>query len=198
MSYEKISEDFFNSGLSFEEYLASERMKPEEYKQTKLYYERTAKFFSPEELTITSENPINLVAFVATWCWDCKANLPTIVKISENSPNINLKLFIKEDLPFIPKINGGEKVPQINIYSKDFFLIDRWVERSTKNYQLYSNLRKEYGWEKENFNEFAKAYRGTFLKNQKEYIEAVIDEFRILIERADAIQGATGRIQKPS
>jgi hypothetical protein len=119
------------------------------------------------------------------------------VKLADQNPNINLKIFNKDHYPFlVDRINGGEKVPQVLIFSKDFRYLDRWVERSTAGYQLYGEVRKEYGWNESVSDQFLKEYRKRFLKQQKDLEIGLIQEIRTLLTRADAIQAATGRFFK--
>jgi hypothetical protein len=100
----------------------------------------------------------------------------------------------------INKINGGEKVPQVLVFTQDFYYLTRyltrWVERSTPAYQLVAELRKKIGWDEENSKAFVKEFRKQFLRNQKKMEEAFIQEIRTLLTRTDAIQGTTSRLYK--
>ncbi|MHA1975235.1 MAG: thioredoxin family protein [Candidatus Hodarchaeales archaeon] len=189
---ERITHSFFQKGMIFEEFI--QEGTKDERERFQLYYRKVEKKFSPEQLRIKLENEVNLLLLATPWCWDSQTNVPIIVRIAENSPKINLSIFNKDKYPFlIDKINGGEKVPQLLFFSKDYYYLDRWVERPTKTYQLYGELRKELGWESEGF---VKEYRKRFLKIQKELEESLIEEIKTLSVRADAIQNATGRIKK--
>jgi len=129
-----------------------------------------------------------------TWCWDSQTNVPVFVKIAEHSPNVNLSIYNKDLYPFlIDRINDGEKVPQALIFSKDYYYLDRWVERTTLGYQIYAEVRKEYGWDKSVFDDFLKGYRKRYLKQQKELETALLQEIRTLFFRTDAIQAASFR-----
>ncbi len=196
---EKISKEFFETGISFKEYL--DRMESEDdKKRTKRYYERVAKHFTSEQLKIDVQNHLYLVGIVATWCWDCKTNIPVLMHIAENSTNITLKLFIKENLQedpshkgLIAKINGSERIPQLLVFSKDLHYIDRWVERPIKGHQLYTEYKKHYGWDKGNFDTFLKEYRKAYLNQKKEIDQMVIEEVHRMLEKADALSEATSR-----
>jgi hypothetical protein len=96
---DKIPEEFFNKGITFQDYL--NRMDPETRKLTETYYNRVTRRFTPEELNIDLQFPINLVGVVATWCFDCHVNIPILTRIAEFSPNVTLKLFIKEETPIV-------------------------------------------------------------------------------------------------
>ncbi|MCK4849110.1 MAG: thioredoxin family protein [Candidatus Heimdallarchaeota archaeon] len=189
---EKISKEFFESGITFDEFLKEGT--EDEAKRTQLYYSKSAKNFTPEELRIDIEHPINLMLVATTWCWDSQTNVPVIVHLANHNPKINLRIFNKDNYPFLAdKINGGEKVPQLLFYTKDFYYLDRWVERSTPGYKLYAELRKQYGWKEENKPEFIKQYRKEFLRQQKNLEHAVFDEIHAILKRADEIQKSTSR-----
>lgn len=192
---ERITEEFYQTGGSFDEFLQSG--KEDEQERFRLYYRRLEKKFSSEEFRIDLEFPVNLLVIATTWCWDSQTNIPILVRIVEQSPNINLRFFNKDQYPFlIDRINDGEKVPQALIFSQDYQYLDRWVERTTLGYQLYGDVRKEYGWDESVSEEFLKEYRKRYLKQQKNLEYALIQEFRTLLNRTNAIQAATGRFFK--
>jgi hypothetical protein len=192
---DRITQQFFDSGKSFEEFL--EEATEDEAKRFALYYKRSGEFFPPESLRIDTDYEINLVVAATTWCWDSQTNVPILVHMANNSPNINLRIFNKDNLPFlVSKINNGEKVPQVLVYTKDFYYLDRWVERSTKTYELYAEIRKKIGWEEETENKFIQEYRKSFLKIQKELGQSVIDEITVLLKRAAFISASTSRFAK--
>ena len=189
---DRITEEFYETGVSFDDFLKSGT--EDEQQRIGLYYRRLENKYSPDDFRIDLNYPVNLLVITSTWCWDSKTNVPPFVRISEQSPNVNLKIFIKEQYPFLlDLINGREKIPQVLVFSKDFYYLDRWVERSTMGYQLYSDVRKEYGWDKSVFDDFLKEYRKRFLKKQKELVMALLQEIRTLLIRTDAIQAATAR-----
>jgi hypothetical protein len=193
--FERITEEFYASGKSLNEFL--EDATDDEKNRTMLYYKKLEKKFVPEDFRIDITFPVNFLVLATTWCWDSITNVPVLVRIAENSPNINIKIFNKDKYPFlIDKINGGEKVPQVLILSKDFYYLDRWVERSTLGYKLLSETRKEYGWKKENFDAFLKEYRRRFLRQQEKLEIEVIEEIKYLLNRIDAVQGTTSRFFK--
>ncbi|UCG00704.1 MAG: thioredoxin family protein [Candidatus Heimdallarchaeota archaeon] len=192
---ERITGEFYQTGDTFDEFLQSGT--EDEQERFNLYYRRLEKKFSPEEFRIDLNYPVNLLVLATTWCWDSKTNVPVFIRIAEHSPNVNLKIFNKDRYPFlVDKINGGEKVPQVLIFSQDYQYLDRWVERTTLGYQLYGDVRKEYGWDESVADEFLKDYRKKYLKQQKDLEKALIQETRTLLTRIDAIQAATGRFFK--
>jgi hypothetical protein len=109
---DRITEEFYNTGHSFDEFLESAT--DDERKRTQLYYTKCEKTFSPEDYRIELKHPVNLLVVGTTWCWDSQTHIPILVRIAERNPKINLRIFNKDQYPFlINKINGGEKVPQV-------------------------------------------------------------------------------------
>ncbi|MFX1284587.1 MAG: thioredoxin family protein [Promethearchaeota archaeon] len=189
---DRITQEFYETGISFEDFLKSGT--EDEQQRISLYHRRLVNKFSPDDFRIDLNYPVNLLLIATTWCWDSITNVPALVKIAEHSPNVNLKIFNKDHYPFlVERINGGEKIPQVLVFSKDFYYLDRWVERTTMGYQLYSDVRKEYGWDESVSDDFLKEYRKRFLKNQKKLEEALLQEIRALLKRTDTIQAATAR-----
>ncbi len=189
---DRITEEFFHTGQSFENFIKDGT--PDEQKRFQLYFERTSIKFKPEDFHIKLQYPVNIILAATTWCWDSQTNVPILIRIAEHNPSINIKIFDKDKLPFIiDQINNGEKVPQTLIYSKDFYYIDRWVEKTTLAYKLFADVYDEFNWNKEKKDEFIKEYRKRFLKQQKEIGKALIQEMRYILERIDSIQASTAR-----
>ena len=189
---ERITEEFYQTGNSLDDFLKDGT--EEEQKRFRLYYRRLEKKFSPEEFRIDINYPVNLLVMATTWCWDSQTNIPVFVRIAENSPNINLKILNKDQYPFlIDRINDRERVPQVLMFSKDFYFLDHWVERTTQAYKLYAEVRQEIGWDNSVEDEFLKEYRKRYLKQQKDLELALIQEIRTLLARTDAIQASTSR-----
>lgn len=192
---DQITKEFFQTGQSFEDFVKEGT--PDEQKRSQRYYDKSAKDISPEEYKIDLVFPVNIVIAATTWCWDSQTNVPILVRIAEHNPKINLTIFNKDRFPFIiDRINNGEKVPQALIYSKDFYYLDRWVERTTYAYKLFAEVYEELGWDKEKKNEFIKEYRKRYLKQHKEINLAVIEEIKSILKRTDAVQASTMRLQE--
>lgn len=192
ITVQRITDKFFNTGDTFHDFIKVGT--EDEQDRFLLYYRKSEKKFTSDDYRIELNYEVNLVLLATTWCWDSQTNVPIIVRIAEHSPKIQLRLFNKDNYPFLAEIvNGGEKVPQLLIFTKDFYYIGRWVERSTKTYELYAETRKELGWDPENKQEFSKEYRKRYLKNQRELEASVIEEIHTLLKRGDMIQASTAR-----
>ena len=185
----------FDTGLSFNEWLDTTEESIKE--KTKRYYEKIYMMVVSEyksRITISSEFKINILAVIQDNCWDCQFYLPVLARLAENEPNINLKIF-RKDNPIIESllepVNGGMKTPYVLFYSIDGYYIDRWVERPTIVYELYAKIKRELGFDNQ---EFYKEYRKAFLKDQEIFYRAAAEELALKICRANAIQGTSKRI----
>ncbi|MFX1508520.1 MAG: thioredoxin family protein, partial [Promethearchaeota archaeon] len=87
MLLERITEEFYQTGSSFDEFIQAGT--EDEKERISLYYRRLDKKFTPENLRIELTQPVNLLIIATTWCWDSKTNVPVFVKIAEQNPNIN-------------------------------------------------------------------------------------------------------------
>ena len=193
MMLEKITKEFFLSGKSFDEFL--KEGKEDEINRTQLYYSKIENNFSHEDFYVELEHPVNLMLIATNWCWDSQTNVPLIVQLAKNNPDISLRIFNKDHYPFLAdRINRGEKVPQLLFYTKDFYYLDRWVERSTAGYKLYADLREQHGWKEEDNPDFIKHYKKEFLRQQKSLERVALDEIQSLLRRVDQIQRATRRL----
>ncbi len=192
---ERITKEFFQTGKSFEEFANDGTA--DEKKRLKRYFDKGEQIFSPEDFRIDLDFPVYLVVLATTWCWDSQTNIPILVRIAENSPKIHVKIFNKDKYPFmIDRINNGEKVPQVLVYSEDLYYLDRWVERTTYAYRLYADVYKEFGWDKERKSESMKEYRKRFLRQQSKIAKELIQEINVLLNRTDAIQASTTRLRQ--
>ncbi len=179
--------------MTFDEFLKDAT--EDDRKRFNYYFDKSAKNHSPESLKIDLKYPLNILVLATTWCWDSQTNLPIIAHLAAQNPNINLKIMNKDHLPFmVTKVNNGEKVPQVLVFTEDFYYLDRWVERSTRAYRLYAEYRKKFGWTDENKDAFVKQYRKAFLKDQIEVEKSVVEEIKTLLTRADIISATTARL----
>jgi len=105
---DRITEEFFDSGKAFDEFLKDAT--EDEAKRFQRYYDKSAERFTADQFRIDVDYLINLLVAATPWCWDSQTNLPILVHIANNSPNINLKIFNKDEYPFlVTKVNNGEK-----------------------------------------------------------------------------------------
>ncbi len=184
----------FAKGFSFQDWL--EKLDNVSKDKVSRYFEKIQMIVISEfRKNLSCDYKINILALVDSNCWDCQFYIPVLQRLSENTPNIDLRLLdIHDNTDIHLSTNGGKKSPYVMFYSTDGYLIDTWIERPTIVYQLYARLRKEYGFDDNNKEIFLKEYRKAFLKDQETFYRAAAEELTQKISRANAIQGTSKRI----
>ena len=186
--------DRFSTGFNFEQWLT----KLDDVTRDKVsrYYEKIFMMVVSEfREKLACDYTVNILALVDNRCWDCQFYIPVLVRLAENNPNIKLKLLeVKGNEDIHQTVNGGTKSPYVMFYSQDGYLVDIWVERPTAVYQLYANLRKLYGFDENNKENFLREYRKAFLKDQESFYRDAAEELAQKICRVNAIQGTSKRI----
>ena len=186
--------DRFSKGISFIDWVNGLDSVSKE-KVTKYYEKIYMMIVSEFKEKLNCDLKVNILALVDNSCWDCQFYIPVLARLTENNPNIELKLLLVKDSSDIHNpTNGGKKSPYVMFYSVDGFLVDTWVERPTIVYQLYANLRKEIGFDDSRKDEFLREYRKAFFKDQETFYRAAADELSQKICRVSAIQGTSKRI----
>lgn len=184
----------FSKGFSFAEWLT----KLDDITKDKVsrYYDKIYMMIVSEfKEKLSCDFKINILALVDNHCWDCQFYIPVLARLTENNPNIELKLhLVGENADIHQLTNGGTKSPFVMFYSVDGYLVDTWVERPTAVYQLYSDLRKVIGFDDSRKEEFLHDYRKAFLKDQEIFYRAAAEELTQKICRVNAIQGTSKRI----
>jgi len=186
----------FEKGFTFKQWI--ENMDEKFSQRTQRYYDKLYMMIVGEFKHKFADLVfgVHIAAIVEDNCWDCQFYIPVLMRLAEDNPKIKIKLFQKhEHLDWIETTNGGIKSPYVMFYSEDGFFVDKWVERPTKVYELYANLRLDHGFD-ENEREFYKQYRKAFLKDQESFYIAAADELTQKICRVHAIQATSKRINK--
>ncbi|MHA2365967.1 MAG: thioredoxin family protein [Candidatus Hodarchaeales archaeon] len=183
-----------DQGLSFQEWLNGIG-KNDLKEKIQIQYEHSA--FLKDEIRKQLKSltyKTYLLVILAEWCGDCHRNVPILVHIAEASPNVELKLYIKEqNMDLIKTTNGGEKIPYVIFYGQDGHHMDTWVERPTIAYEMLAQLYESIGFEKNN-PKIGEGWRKIFSENQEKFYNAVAKEIMDKIIRANAIQGTSFRI----
>lgn len=76
--------------------------------------------------------PVNWLLITEAWCGDAAQNVPILNKMAEASPNINLKLILRdENLEIMDQYltNGGRAIPKLIILDSEMKEIGTWGPR---------------------------------------------------------------------
>lgn len=191
--------EYYNKGITFNDFIDSidDTEKEDHGKRIQKNYKRAKIPVDVLEKLNNLEYPIKLLVLAAGWCWDCQTGLSVIARMAESN-KIDMKILVKEKFPdLIHKINGGEKIPQVHIFSEDGFYVTTWVEKPITAYRILGKLRKELGWNAEK-KEIIKNYRKEYMKNSAKIREETLQELLNIIDKTQAIFATSPRLNKDS
>jgi len=123
-----ISQERFASGLTAQEFLDSIELNKEKFLEN-----IAANSFSAEDLAFFAAHPISVAALAEDWCTDVVHFLPVVIKLAEQSPDVTLKIFKRdENLDLMDQyLNKGEfrSVPTFIVYDRDWNELGFYSER---------------------------------------------------------------------
>jgi len=100
------------------------------------------------------EKPQTWMIITEDWCGDSAQNLPYIFEMSEQSPNIKLKILLRDDNPEIMDqylTNGGKSIPKLVSFDKEGNELFTWGPRPREAQTLVEEWRVD-GLSKEKYN----------------------------------------------
>ncbi|OJX46103.1 MAG: hypothetical protein BGO78_04245 [Chloroflexi bacterium 44-23] len=80
----------------------------------------------------TFGKPRKVVVLTEAWCPDSLMNLPLLIKMADCMPELEIRIFIRSQLPELSKelsLQGYEKIPLFIIMDEHLQLIGYWMER---------------------------------------------------------------------
>lgn len=114
------------------------------------------------------------------WCGDAAENLPGLVKMSDASPLIELKLLLRdENLDVIDAYltNGGRSIPKlVALDAETLEEIGTWGPRPEPAQQLYDELKQQ----QLPFNEFVERIHGWYAQDRSQTLQ---NEFKVLLRK---------------
>ena len=161
-----FTEKINGNGMTYEEYkklFADEIENPpgvdekNNYDIKKLNFSRSKRIekqFVPSDELINTVNNISKqqlwMVLTEAWCGDSAQNLPVIVKVSELSNNIELRILLRDsnlDIMDQYLTNGTRSIPKLVAFDEDGNELFRWGARPAAAQQLINEL-KEKGLQK--------------------------------------------------
>lgn len=170
-----ITKELWESGLTFNEYIAQMDVYQKEMRQRiNDVYITSAEFDRLKNLEKTTK----LLVLTEAWCKDSLMNLPIIIKIAEASPKIELRIFDRSkfaNLTSFFKDQGLENIPLCWIMNEDFSKRGYWIERPKKAYRMLEQWKNDHP-------EFQSIAGDTTLNKEEKkekmapYLEKLLDE----------------------
>jgi thiol-disulfide isomerase/thioredoxin len=142
----KVDAARFAKGLTYEQYIAAVKNNREEfennYKQVKLSDE-DRQFFAGLGKKL---GKVKFLALGEDWCPDVYRGLPIAARIAEASPDIEFRVFPRDENLDIMNLylNQGQfqSIPTFVFFDENFNELGRWIERPASTSVIYGELRK--------------------------------------------------------
>jgi hypothetical protein len=121
--------DFYNNGMSWDEFVASATHNID---RMKMFYdefefdEDTAVFFA-------SRSPLQVLVIGEDWCPDVVQNAAMVAKIGEEVPGMEVSIVGRDDNPELMDLyeaGGKRRIPVIAFFDMTFRELARWTGRS--------------------------------------------------------------------
>lgn len=131
--------------------------------------------------------PVNWLLISEGWCGDASQNVPFLNKMAEASPNIHLRIILRDEhLDIMDQYltNGGRAIPKLIILDQDMNEIGTWGPRPAEIQEMVRVGKHENGMDSEEIGImvqkwYAKDKGATIEKEMMEIIaqmECVLDE----------------------
>lgn len=95
------------------------------------------------------ESPVIWLVLIENWCGDGAQSLPVLNKMAEASPNISLKIVLRDQhLPLMDQFltDGGRSIPKLIMLDEQTGAIkDTWGPRPTKATVMFNEHKSKYG-----------------------------------------------------
>lgn len=126
----KFFKEFFNTGLSYDEYLSGSP--PNHAERWRAFEQKIA--LGADQLQVLSgfTRKMNVLVMSGVWCGDCARQGPMLRRIEQACPVITFRYLDNRQNPLLQeelRINGAEKVPVVVVLSEDFFELSRFGDR---------------------------------------------------------------------
>ncbi|WP_445159331.1 thioredoxin family protein [Mesohalobacter salilacus] len=93
-------------------------------------------------------NPITFLVLAEGWCGDAAHALPIINAITEASPNLELKVVLRDDNDELMQeflTNGGKAIPKLIALDNDNNVLFTWGPRPTEATQMVKAYKEKHG-----------------------------------------------------
>lgn len=113
------------------------------------------------------------LVILESWCADGAQTIPVLNKICEISPNLQLKIVLRDETPELMDLfltNGTKSIPKLIILGDNNTILNIWGPRSKMATKMVEAYKSQKGVIDESFKEFLQIWYN------KDMGEAIIDE----------------------
>lgn len=200
-----ITKELFDSGYRYEGY---RKMIDELYEQGKTtgidhseamldYTKMNVHRMSRLDKTIELDNnytdrvknlnqKLHWLVLTEAWCGDAAQNIPILSKMADVSPNIELRLILRDENPEVMDnylTNGGRSIPKLIVLDEEFNEVATWGPRPAEVQQMVLDNKKSGAMD---YSEFAKVVQKWYAKNKGKNLQRemlnIIDEYLMVLD----------------
>ena len=137
-----VTKDRFVQGLTYEEYKAQMTRNRERFDETE-----AAVTLSGDDFRFFQQlpQPLHVLALAEDWCGDVIANLPVLGRLAQASPQIDLRIFLRDQhldiMDQYLKEGQFRSIPVFVLFDADFNELGHWIERPSKMTALQADMR---------------------------------------------------------
>jgi hypothetical protein len=177
--------DFYNNGMSWDEFVASATHNID---RMKMFYdefefdEDTAVFFA-------SRSPLQVLVIGEDWCPDVVQNVAMVAKIGEEVPGMEVSIVGRDDNPELMDqylTGGSRRIPVIVFFDMTFRELGRWTGRcKPADEWIFGEVVPDRDFSKLDENALAQ-FRDEFDKRYRDtWVWTTIDEWQHLLMDED-------------
>ena len=149
-----VTKQRFTQGLTFQQYLDQMTTNKDKFLENMAAVRVTAE---DRALFADRREKVNILVLTEDWCGDALTNLPVLARMVEGAPNIDLRVFLRDQNPDLMDqyLNRGlyRSIPVFVFFDGDMKEIARFVERPPKvteymeqrQLELRRQLRAQHG-----------------------------------------------------
>lgn len=112
-------------------------------------WDKTFKFSDSDKTFFENlSRPITFLVIAEGWCGDAAHALPILNKIAETSPNLELKVVLRDDNDELMQeflTNGGKAIPKLIALDNDNNVLFTWGPRPTEATEMVKAYKEKYG-----------------------------------------------------
>ena len=186
-----ITPDHLAAGQSYQEYqqmitalLADGKTTGDNHSEAMLHYtelnqQRMHRLDKVAQLTDTLQEKLALVStrwtwlvLTEAWCGDAAQSIPLMAKMAEESPQITLKLLLRDEHPEVMDAyltNGSRSIPKLICLTDALQEVGTWGPRPAEAQQLMNNFKQQHP--DEGYQALAKEMQLWYARNRTQAIQ---------------------------
>lgn len=117
--------------------------------------------FSAEDVQFFRDNPVSIAAIGEDWCTDVVHFLPVVIKLSQQVPEVELRIFLRDSTDLIDGyLNQGlhKSIPVFVIYDKNWNELGHFIERPAAATKLMAEESARFARENANLEGVTRTY----------------------------------------